>query len=282
MKDGVDLHIHTTASDGQWKPEEVVRHAKNLGLSAIAICDHDTTAGVEEAVKEGEAQGVEVVPAVEINTDLGEKELHILGYMVDIHSPYLQETLQKQREARLKRLKQMVRNLQGAGFKISFDEVISIAKGEAIGRPHIAQALVLKGYAQTWEEAFSKFLIRGAVGYVPRSSMSWDSAIRLINLVGGIAVLAHPGKSQLDFLIPSMIKEGLQGIEVWHPAHSPQDVEHYLRLAQRFSLLPTGGSDAHGPDPQGNIPIGKPYVPYECLANLKAKVSHSSPSLHRR
>jgi predicted metal-dependent phosphoesterase TrpH len=264
-----DLHIHSSFSDGEWTPEEIVITVSKLGLSAIAISDHDTVAGIKEAEEAARTVGIEIIPAVEINTDFDEREIHILGYLLDTNSPNLLEGLMKQREARLKRNEEIVNKLEKLGLKISLEEVLKLASGESLGRPHIAQALVNKGYAESKEEAFAKWLKRGSPAYVPRCSLSWQEAIKLINQANGIAVLAHPGKSYVDFLIPKMIKEGLEGIEVWHPSHSLEDSKRYQQICRDFSLLATGGSDAHSPQ---DIPLIEQFrVSYEWVERLKKR-----------
>jgi|YelNatPaOPRAMG01_1025707.scaffolds.fasta_scaffold07505_7 predicted metal-dependent phosphoesterase TrpH len=264
-----DLHIHSSFSDGEWSPKEIVLTASKLGLSAIAITDHDTIAGIKEAEMIASTAGVEIIPAVEINTDYNEREIHILGYYLDINSPALVEGLKRQREARLKRNEEIVDKLNKLGLKISFEEVLGLAGGESLGRPHIAQALVNRGYAQCKEEAFAKWLKRGSPAYVPRRSISWQEAIKLINQASGIAVLAHPGKSYVDYLIPHIVKEGLQGIEVRHPSHTPEDSERYKQICRDLCLLATGGSDAHS---FKDIPLIEQFkVPLEYVEKLKEK-----------
>lgn len=264
-----DLHIHSSFSDGEWSPEEIVKQAKRIGLRAIAIADHDTVDAIEAVEKEPSTAGIEIIPAVEINTDFEDKEIHILGYWIDVGSPALLRALEEQRASRLKRNEEIIKRLNRMGLKLSVEEVLAVAGGNSIGRPHIAQALVNKGYAGSKEEAFSKWLKRGSPGYVPRSSMSWREAINVISQAGGIAVLAHPGKSFVDHLIPQMLKEGLLGIEVWHPSHSLEDGRRYLQLAREFSLLITGGSDAHSPK---DISLMEQYkIDYEKVLLLKRK-----------
>ncbi len=272
-KEWADLHIHSSFSDGEWSPREIIQQAIQLGLSAIAIADHDTVDGVVELLKETPPADIEVIPALEINTDLDEKEIHILGYLIDVGSPILLQALKEQREARIKRNKEIIERLNRLGLELSLEEVFEIA-GDSMGRPHIAQVLVNKNYAESKEEAFSKWLKRGSPGYVPRCSMSWWEAVEVINRAGGIAVLAHPGKSFIDHLIPQMVKEGIQGIEVWHPSHSPEDCQRYLRMVEEFSLLATGGSDAHS---LRDIPyIEQCKISYEKVALLKERKTQIS------
>lgn len=271
-KGWADLHIHSSFSDGEWSPEEIIEKAKELELTAIAITDHDTVDAIASLSNVISTAGVELIPAVEINTDLDDKEIHILGYLIDIDSPILSSALRHQREARIKRNREIIRKLNSLGLSLSLEEVLAVAGGDSIGRPHIAQVLVNKGYVESREEAFFKFLKRGCPGYVPRCSISWREAIDLINQAEGIAVLAHPGKSFVDHLIPQMIKEGLQGIEVWHPSHSPEESQRYLQMVREFSLLATGGSDAHSPK---DIPFIEQFkISYQRVALLKERKSH--------
>lgn len=264
-----DLHIHSSFSDGEWSPQEIIQQAKKLGLRAIAIADHDTVDAIEEALREASTAGIELIPAVEINTDLAEREIHILGYLIDVNSPILLEALREQREARIKRNQEIIKKLNELGLRLSWEEVFTVSGSGSVGRPHIAQVLVNKGYVVSKEEAFSKWLKRGSPAYIPRCSMSWGEAIGLINQAGGIAILAHPAKSLLDHLVPKMIKEGLQGIEVWHPSHSPEDCQCYLQMVEEFSLLATGGSDAHSPR---DIPLmEQTKISYERVALLKER-----------
>ncbi|MBC7326907.1 PHP domain-containing protein [bacterium] len=269
LKGWADLHIHSSFSDGEWSPQEIIQEVVRLGLRAIAITDHDSVSAIAKAEKEASTAGIELIPAVEINTDYNDREIHILGYYIDIEYPQLLKALKKQREARLRRNEEIIKRLKKLGFKLTLEEVLERAKGESIGRPHIAQTLVDKGYAESKEEAFSKWLKRDSPAYVPRYSMFWQEAVRIINQAGGIAVLAHPGKSFVDHLIPQMVKEGILGIEVWHPSHCPEDSLHYLEIVRAYSLLATGGSDAHSK--KDILLIEQCKVSYERVLALKER-----------
>ena len=248
MNQRADLHIHTTASDGTLTPEQVVREAARIGLGAVGIADHDTVGGIETGLAAARETGIIFVPAVEINTDYGKDEVHVLGYFVDHQSPSLNAHLQRQRNARLERGKRMVERLNELGVNISFERVQEIAGGGAIGRPHIARAIVEAGYASLLNEAFGKFLIRGAPAYVARHKLTPFQAIEMVLEAGGVAVLAHPGIHKHDELIAKLIEAGMRGIEAYHTEHSSVQAAHYVEVARRYNLIVTGGSDSHGPN----------------------------------
>ncbi|MDI6828877.1 MAG: PHP domain-containing protein [Armatimonadota bacterium] len=257
VKDGrADLHVHTTASDGTLTPEQVVHEAARIGLAAIGIADHDTVDGIRQALDAGKATGVKVVPGIEINTDVGSDEVHILGYFIDDESVALRRHLESLKEGRLERGKRIVERLNKLGVNITFDEVLKIADKGSVGRPHIARAIVNAGYASSPSEAFGKYLVRGAPAYIPRYKVSPFEALHTIKEAFGIPVFAHPGTSKHDELIPQLVKDGLKGIEVYHPEHSAAQTEHYLQIAEKYGLIATGGSDSHGPNMIKTIPIG--------------------------
>ena len=265
----IDLHIHTTASDGSWTPKEVVEQAKKLGLTAIAITDHDTMDGVERAIQRGAELGVEVIPGVELNTDYDDHEVHVLGYYLDFTNPSLQKELAELRDARVNRMRLMVEKLATVGVQISYDRVREIAGEGAIGRPHLARAIMEAGYASEWEEIFQKLIGRGCPAYVPRTKLTPTDAVKLILEVGGVPVLAHPGLNDLDEIIPDLIKAGLQGMEIYHYDHTDADIEHYEEMAQQYGLFFTGGSDCHGPGVKSGARLGQVMLPDELLRPLK-------------
>lgn len=267
--DRADLHVHTTASDGTLTPDQVVREAARVGLGAVGIADHDTVAGIESGLAVAEETGVILVPGVEINTDFGKDEVHILGYFVDHRSEALNAHLENQRNARFERGKKMVERLNELGVKVSFDRVQKVAGGGAIGRPHIARAVVEAGYAGSLNGAFSKFLIRGAPAYVARHKLTPFQAIDMVREANGVPILAHPGIHKHDELIPKLIESGLRGIEAYHTEHSSVQAEHYAEIARRHDLLITGGSDSHGPDNLKTISIGSVTVDMEIVSRLR-------------
>ena len=264
-----DLHVHTTASDGTLTPEEVVREAKRVGLGAVGIADHDTIAGLAPGIAEGARVGIIVVPAVEINTDFGKDEAHILGYYVDYESGILNAHLEKLRTERLDRARKIVEKLNQVGVNVSMDRVVEIAGGGAIGRPHIARAIIEVGGARTMEGAFGRYLIRGKPSYVPRHKLTPFQAVEMIRESGGVTVLAHPGTHRHDELIPKLVEAGLQGIEVYHTDHSSYHVRRYLEIAQRYDLIPTGGSDSHGPNNVKTVLIGSVTVDLSIVSRLR-------------
>lgn len=241
-----DLHCHSTASDGRLAPDEVVKAAWRRGLRAIALTDHDTLAGVPPAQEAAEPLGLEVIPALELSTTLAGREVHLLGYFVDIDSPELLRRLRRIQWERRRRARRMVRRLAALGYPVEWARVQELAGGESIGRAHVARALLEKGYINSINQAFDQFLAEGRPAYVPHARLTVQEGIRLITAAGGVAVLAHPGLAQVDHLIPALKDRGLAGLEVAHPAHDPSQQEHYRRLADRLGLLPSGGSDAHG------------------------------------
>ena len=272
----IDLHTHTTASDGTLKPQELVNLAQQSGLAAIAITDHDTVDGVEAALKEGLALGLEVIPGVEISVDFI-NETHILGYFINPYDSNLRQVLEKLREFRQKRNPLMVKRLNQLGFAITLEEVAQEAKGNVIGRPHIAKVLMSKGYVKSMQEAFALYLAQGKPGYVAKEKLTAKEAIGLIRTSGGIPVLAHPKCLQLDFpdlekALQHLVQLGLKGIEAYYSTHSQAETQYYLQLAERYNLLITGGSDFHGsnkPEIKLGKGIGKLAVPYHLLAKLK-------------
>lgn len=265
----IDLHLHTTASDGTYTPIQMVEEAKRIGLSAIAITDHDTMEGVEPAVKRGDELGLEVVPGIELNTDYKDREVHVLGYYPDVNCSEFQETLKELQIARVNRVKKIVEKLNELGYTISFERVGKIAGKGAMGRPHIAQALLEAGYASDWSEAFDKYIGKDSPAYVPRTKLTPNDAVQLILEVGGIPILAHPGLNNLDEIIPELIATGLRGIEVYHFEHTEEEKEHYRKIAEENHLIITGGSDCHGPGKKSGVRLGEIKLPYKLLEDLK-------------
>jgi predicted metal-dependent phosphoesterase TrpH len=265
-----DLHLHTHYSDGLLSPQEVVRMGSEAGLTALAICDHDTVDGLNEAALAGEKFNIEAVPGVELSTQFKGRDLHILGYYFDQENPELVNYLGRFREERYKRASKMVGNLNQQGVKIGMDDVEEKSKGKSIGRPHIAEVLMEKGYVETFQEAFHRFIGYGARSYVEKYKLKPDQAIGLINGARGISVLAHPGPIITDEMIIQLIKSGLDGIEVIHPNLDQKRTRYLMEMAQHYNLLITGGSDCHG-GRSGDICIGKYNVPIRLLDEMKEK-----------
>jgi predicted metal-dependent phosphoesterase TrpH len=275
----IDLHLHTTASDGVMTPSELVRYAKSKGLQAIAITDHDTIEGLEEGLSEGERIGFEVIPGLEISVKHSPGSMHLLGYFLDIHHPLLTERLQYLQQARAERNPKIAEKLKELGVKVTYEEVLKASGGGQVGRPHFAQVLMEKGYVRTFQEAFDRFLKKGAAAYVEKVRFAIGEALHFIKEAGGVAVLAHPntlgmkGNAALEDLVLQLVKEGLQGIEVYYPEHSPLEVAQYKVLTERHGLLATGGTDYHGME--GNeldigVGRGEMRLPYSIVESLKA------------
>ncbi|MHB8076140.1 PHP domain-containing protein [Desulfosporosinus fructosivorans] len=242
----VDLHCHTTESDGSLSPTELVQLAAKLGLKGIGITDHDTIQGWEEAEDAGKTYQIRILKGLELNTNWAGKEVHILGYEMDSSATFLRDKLKDLRKAREKRMLKMLDRFKEMGINISVGEVQQFAHGESIGRPHIAQALLERGYIKNIQEGFDRYIGKGGAAYVPRYNLTPEEGIHLIREAHGVAVLAHPGVHRLEEGIPTWVKAGLQGIEVLHSQHSTDDELRYLELAQAYHLIPTGGSDFHG------------------------------------
>lgn len=277
MEKWIDLHTHSTASDGSMRPAELVRYARETGLAAIALTDHDSMGGVEEAIEEGKKIGVEVVAGVEIGVEF-KPEMHMLGYFFGDSYENIREVLEELRQNREKRNPQMVEKLNEMGFAITMEEVREAAGGNVIGRPHIAKVLVDKGYAASVSEVFDKYLSAGRPAYFKKDRLTPGQGMQEILKAGGVPVLAHPlylerDWDQLDELLAQLKQEGLKGLEVYYTDHPEEDVVQYRKLAEKHGLVMTGGSDFHGsfkPDIDLGKGRGNLKVPYELLEKLKA------------
>lgn len=277
--DYVDLHLHTTASDGVKTPAELVRYAKSKGLRAISITDHDTIEGLEEGLSEGERVGLEVIPGVEISAEHSSGSMHLLGYFIDIHYPLLNEKLKYLQRAREERNPRMIEKLNRLGVNITYEEVVRASGGGQVGRPHFAQVLIEKGYVRSFQEAFERYLKKGAPAYVDKLRFTPSEAIHFINEARGVAVLGHPntlgmnGYRDLENLILNLVKEGLKGIEVYYPEHSSSEVAQYQGLAEKYGLILTGGTDYHGIEKESldvGVGRGDMKLPYSMVEALKA------------
>jgi len=263
-----DLHIHSTASDGSYSPQEIVAEALACGLSAISITDHDTVEGLKPAIEAARGTGLELVPGVELNTDWEGTEVHILGYYLDYDAPWLQNFFSKLKQAREKRVRAILRKLNDLGISLSYEQVEKVAGSGSIGRPHIARVIADAGYASSPEDAFEQYLRREAPGYVPRQSIDPFTAIDIILEAGGVPVLAHPGLMGRDDLIPEFVEKGIIGLEVFYPKHTPEMIAKYSWYCRKFGLVITGGSDFHGPG-FDYPPIGSCTVPQRTVEILK-------------
>lgn len=268
----LDLHTHSTASDGLQTPTELIELAHRAGLTMIALTDHDTTDGLAEAQAAGAAYGITVIPGIEINTYLphGRGEAHVLGYYFDTANPDLQAFLRFLRETRAKRGERMVALLREQGFDITWQRVRELAHG-AVGRPHVALALMEKGYAESISDAFDRYISPGRPAYVPRFKMVPEDAVRMLRSVRGVPVLAHPMRlyGLEDDLLPRLMEAGLLGLECYYGQYDDATVAHLLALAEQHGLIATGGSDYHGPNVHPT-PLGARYVPPEAAAQIRA------------
>lgn len=245
-----DLHIHSVCSDGLHTPTQIVEEARAVGVGAISLTDHDTAAGTDEAMAAGERLGVQVIPGIELSAHIDEREIHLLGYFYDREDAKLVEHLTGLREIRRERGGAIVERLNSLGVELTIEEVLDKADGGLLGRPHVASVLVDRGSVPTKEEAFDLYLGDRKPADVPKPRTPYGEVIELIHQLRGVAVLAHPGGSANEALISRLAKAGLDGIEVYHPAHLPTRIEHYTEMLARHGLLPSGGSDSHG-EPDG-------------------------------
>jgi len=272
----VDLHLHTVYSDGVYTPVQLVNRAKAAGLDIIGITDHDNLDGIAEAIEQGKQVGVEVIPGVEISTDIEDKEVHLLGYFIDTAHEEFQKYLSFFRQERYNRAVRMVKKLNNIGVPLSFDHVISIAKNTAIGRPHIAIALVEAGFVGSFYEAFDRYIGNNCPAFERKIHVSPQSALKLINDAGGLSFIAHPGYISERILI-SLINFGLDGIEVIHPSHSSAQLKFYQGIVNEYCLLSSGGSDYHGGKRNDDQNLGKYYISSLQLdAMRKMLIKHSA------
>jgi predicted metal-dependent phosphoesterase TrpH len=268
----IDLHLHTTASDGVLKPRELVARAAAVGLTTIAVTDHDTVGGLAEAVAAGKELGVRVAAGIEITAVEDGRDLHVLGYFFDPASASLDAFLRAQRADRVRRVREIGARLTNLGYPLDVEPLVEAAArhGRSIGRPAIADALVAAGHCLDRNDAFARLLGRDAPAFIARSGIPAIGVIDTIHAAGGIASLAHPGISAQDDLIGPLAAAGLDALEVWHSDHSPEQQEHYGRFADRLGLARSGGSDYHGDGVHRACRLGAVRLPEAELARLEA------------
>ena len=279
----IDLHLHTTHSDGSLPPAEVLALAQKAGVTALAITDHDIVDGLPDAIDAGTRLGIEVLPGVEISSFDGKGELHILGYCLNWRDETLLGRLASLRTSRHRRNPLIIERLRALGLELTYDEVRALAGTESVGRPHIARLLMEKGYVTSAKEAFDRYLAEGQPGYVARELPTPAEAISWIKEAQGVAVLAHPTwVKESDDALPAFMRalkdNGLGGIEVHYSTHTQQQTARFLDLAKKFDLLVTGGSDFHGltkPDIEVGVGRGSLRVPEQLLAPLKQAAARS-------
>ena len=259
----IDLHLHTTASDGRLSPDALVDQAAAAGLSVMAVTDHDTTASVPEVQALARGNGIDAISGIEITAIDGGRDVHVLGYFIDPAHAGLATFLQRQRETRIARVEAIGRRLASLGVPVDLDGVLIAARqqsGRSIGRPQVARAMVDAGHVADTREAFDRWLGQGLPGFVPRQGAGSEQVIAVIHDAGGLASIAHPGKSISDDRISSLRDGGLDALEAFHPDHDLTRVEHYVAFAATLGLLLTGGSDFHG-DPSHGLAPGSVTLP---------------------
>lgn len=265
----MDLHAHTNASDGEHSPQELIDIARARRITVLGIADHDTTAGLERALAAAETAGdIEIIPGVELSTDIPGSEIHVLGYLMDWRDPYFVEMLTRFQEGRIGRAQKIVDKLTALGAPISFQRVKDIAGDGAIGRPHVARALLEAGHVATIKDAFDLYLANDKPAYVEHYSLPPAQAVELILRAGGVPVLAHPrGVTQI---VPELVKAGLVGLECYYAEYDDRTRHELAELAKQYGLIATGGSDFHGLHRMGHMSaLGQVDVPIEVVDKLR-------------
>ena len=263
----IDLHMHSTASDGSDAPEAVAALAERNGLGVIALTDHDSLEGIPAAAARAESAGIRLIPGVELSVHEEGTDVHLLAYGFDPGDPDLVQAIARYKDARRERARKILARLKGLGIRVPLETVEEIARGGAIGRPHVAEALLQAGHIETFNEAFQRFLGAHAPAYVAKAVVRLEEAVRVVKDAGGVTVLAHPGTLNRDHLIPGWARRGLDGIEVWHAKHDAGAIARYQGYAKLHGLLMTGGSDYHG-ERTPAVTIGSVAVPESILPPL--------------
>ncbi|MFA5976212.1 MAG: PHP domain-containing protein [Elusimicrobiota bacterium] len=268
MASRIDLHTHTTASDGTWEPVQLFDKAAEIGVQVLSITDHDTTAGFQAVLPlQDHYPLVRLIPGIELNAE-GDLACHVLGYFIDPSSPGLQNRLWTYRQFREERMKAMVAKLGCLGIPVEFERVLALAKGGVIGRPHLAAALMEKKVVRSWKEAFQRFLKKDGPAYVPAEFPTASEVIETIRQAKGIPVLAHPSHDAGGISLQRLVDQGLMGIEAYYPEHGRALTQRYLDLAKTYHLVVTGGSDCHGPRSHRSA-LACVEVPLDVLSGLE-------------
>ncbi len=272
----IDLHLHSTASDGSYPPETVVAMAERNGVRVLALTDHDSIDGIPAAEERAKSAGIRVLSGVELSVSESEFDVHLLAYGFDPTDKGFNAALNQYRDARRERARKILARLKGLGIRIAMEDVEEIAHGGALGRPHVAEALMRGGHVETFHEAFQRYLGHHAPAYVPKAAVKLEEAVSIVRDAGGVTALAHPGTLNRDHLIAGWVRRGLDGIEVWHSKHGPADIARYQEIARRHNLLMTGGSDYHG-ERTPDVSIGCAAVPESMLAPLDEALRSRRP-----
>jgi predicted metal-dependent phosphoesterase TrpH len=267
-----DLHSHTTHSDGALTPQELIHKARDAGLTALAITDHDNVGALDEAMECGKSLGVEVIPGVELSVSLGEKDVHILAYFFDHKNQTLLEYLTLFRQERLKRAERIVEKLNKMNIPLTMEAVREQAGVGSVGRPHIANALLDEGLIESYHEAFERYIGMGGPAFEKKYQVNPIEAFRMITGAGGLSFLAHPGKYTTDIELSQLIKAGLDGIEVVHPSHDEKLQEHYRGVVNQYFLLESGGSDFHGGKKNDHHVFGLYTVPMHVVETMRSRL----------
>lgn len=267
-----DLHLHSTESDGRLSPKELVRLANDLGLDVISITDHDCVDGIAPALEAAqEFPRLRVIPGVEVSTDVPRGEVHVLGYFINYRDPEFLAVLERLRDSRKVRAQKMVDKLAGLGIHIDWERVQQIAGSGSVGRPHVAQAVLERGYVLSAREAFAKYIGRNGPAYVEREKLTPEQVVELIVKAGGLPVLGHPGDLDgVEGLVARLQKVGLAGLEVHYDGYSDKMIRSLASLASKYGLVATGGSDYHGLDDSSETSVGGVRIPPECIERLFA------------
>ncbi len=271
----IDLHSHTNKSDGAHTPTELVKLAKEKGLDAISITDHDSVNALAEAIKVGNEIGVTIIPGVELSTDIDDREVHLLGLFMDYENEELLKYLSFFREERVYRAKRIIKKLNILGHEITMDDVMKHAQESAIGRPHIAYAMVDCGIVSHYYEAFEKYIGDYGSAYEKKIHVSPKSALKIISDAGGLSFIAHPAHTP-ENILTTLIKAGVDGIEVIHPSHNAYHVKFYRGIVNQYCLLETGGSDFHGGNKNDEGNLGKYYISQSKLDAMQKMLHKNS------
>ena len=263
-----DLHIHTNFSDGTFSPAEVIRYAKEAGLSCVAICDHDSVSAIAPAIEEAKKHSIEVIPGVELTVEMHGRELHMLGYFISWQEKWFMDIMEDIQRQRVVRMQKMIDNLKDAGIAITMDNVRSLAGKGSMSRLHLARAMLRARAIPSLGVAFSKYIGDGKPCYEKDIGFSPDEAVKVISKAGGVSVLAHPYTMGMDNFLPELIECGLRGLEAYHSDHPPRAIEKYKEIAEKHNLLITGGSDCHGMAKE-RVLMGRVMLPYEYVEKLR-------------